>query len=140
MDEFKMTPHRPYLLKAFYDWILDNDCTPFLVVNANYFGTEVPQDFISDGQIVLNIAPHAVVNLQMNFAEISFNARFSGKPQKVFVPMGAAVAIYARENGAGTVFEPEDIYELDEDGSNSYTEESSSETKIKEKPTLTIVK
>ena len=108
-----MTPRRPYLLRAFYDWLVDNDLTPHLVVDATLQGVKVPTEFVSDGQIVLNIAPRAVGNLELGNEAISFNARFSGRPHSVIVPMYAALAIYARENGAGTMFEPEPAYASD---------------------------
>jgi len=61
-----MRSNRPYLLRAFYDWIVDNDCTPYIVVDAHYPEVQVPQDFVTDGQIVLNIAPRAVSSFEMN--------------------------------------------------------------------------
>lgn len=116
-----MKPKRPYLLRALYDWILDNQLTPHLVVDATIPGTKVPQDFVSDGQIVLNISTSAVAGLQLLDDEVRFNARFGGKPMQVIVPMSAALAIYARENGAGAMFEAEpeldgaiDVSEVDD--------------------------
>lgn len=99
-----MTPNQPYLLRAFYDWILDNGLTPYIVVNAHADGVEVPQHFVKDGQIVLNISPSACVNFDIDLSGISFQARFGGQPMLVRVPCLAVSAIYARENGAGTVF------------------------------------
>lgn len=106
-----MTPRRPYLLRAFYDWLLDNQLTPHLVVDVMRPDVQVPMEFARDGQIVLNIAPRAVGNLQLGDDEVTFNARFGGVPRQVLVPMEAVLAIYARENGAGTLFEPEAKYE-----------------------------
>ncbi|WP_260259796.1 ClpXP protease specificity-enhancing factor [Vibrio intestinalis] len=116
MDIANMTPRRPYMLRAFYDWLVDNDLTPHLVVAATLPGVRVPEEFIQDGQIILNVAPRAVGNLQLGDDEITFNARFSGRPHTVIVPLYAVQAIYARENGAGTMFEPEEAYmeEFDE--------------------------
>ncbi|UXI01632.1 ClpXP protease specificity-enhancing factor [Photobacterium sp. TY1-4] len=111
MDMATMTPRRPYLVRAFYDWLVDNDLTPHLVVDATLPGVKVPMEFVSDGQIVLNIAPRAVGNLELGNEAISFNARFSGRPHSVIVPLYAVMALYARENGAGTMFEPEPAYE-----------------------------
>lgn len=108
-----MTPRRPYLLRAFYDWLLDNQLTPHLVVNVMLPGVQVPMEFARDGQIVLNIAPRAVGNLQLGDDAVSFNARFGGVPRQVRVPMAAVLAIYARENGAGTMFEPEAGYQTE---------------------------
>ncbi|MCT7654904.1 ClpXP protease specificity-enhancing factor [Oceanimonas sp. NS1] len=106
-----MTPSRPYVLRAFYDWLLDNELTPHLLVNAEVPHTEVPRQYVNDGQIVLNISPSAVVGLHMDNEAVSFNARFGGQPLQVYIPMAAVVAIQARENGAGTFFPPEPAYE-----------------------------
>ncbi|CAI0870411.1 Stringent starvation protein B [Serratia fonticola] len=121
-----MTPRRPYLLRAFYDWLLDNQLTPHLVVDVMRPDVQVPMEFARDGQIVLNIAPRAVGNLQLGDDEVTFNARFGGVPRQVLVPMAAVLAIYARENGAGTLFEPEAKYE--DEGAFEGLEEVSSPT------------
>jgi stringent starvation protein B len=114
MDIANMTPRRPYMLRAFYDWLVDNDLTPHLVVDATMNGVRVPLEFVQDGQIILNVAPRAVGNLELGNESVSFNARFGGKPHSVIVPIYAVQAIYARENGAGTMFEPEEAYLEDE--------------------------
>jgi len=105
-----MGPNRPYLLRAFYQWLLDNECTPHLVVNAELPGVQVPFEHVKDGQIVLNIAPHAIGDIEMSNERVMFSARFSGKPFQLIIPMAAIMAIYARENGAGTMFEDEPFY------------------------------
>ena len=109
-----MTPNRPYLLRAFFDWIVDNQCTPHLVVNADFPAVQIPTQFVQDGQIVLNISPSAVTQFSMDNRQLSFNARFGGQPMQVYVPIGAVLAIYARENGEGTVFTADEFLE-DED-------------------------
>ncbi|MDO6634503.1 ClpXP protease specificity-enhancing factor [Pseudoalteromonas carrageenovora] len=109
-----MTPNRPYLLRAFFDWIVDNDCTPHLVVDADYPAVQVPTQFVQDGQIVLNISPSAVTQFSLDKNQLSFDARFGGQPMQVYVPIGAVLAIYARENGEGTVFTTDEFLE-DED-------------------------
>ncbi|MGK2959754.1 MAG: ClpXP protease specificity-enhancing factor [Candidatus Malihini olakiniferum] len=109
----QLSPRRPYLLRAFYDWLLDNQLTPHLVVDVLLPDVMVPMEFARDGQIVLNIAQRAVGGLELANNSVSFNARFGGVPHQVYVPMVAVLAIYARENGAGTIFEPEPAYELD---------------------------
>ena len=115
MDISSMMPRRPYLLRAFYEWIVDNELTPHLVVDATMNGVRVPEDFVQDGQIVLNVAPHSVGNLEMGNEAVTFNARFGGRPHSLILPLYAIQAIYARENGAGTMFEPEEAYELTAD-------------------------
>ncbi|WP_028766013.1 ClpXP protease specificity-enhancing factor [Shewanella fidelis] len=110
-----LTPNRPYLLRAYYDWLMDNQLTPHVVVDAYVPGTQVPQQYVKDGQIVLNITESAVGGLQITNEFIEFSARFGGVPQQVLLPMASIVAIYARENGAGTVFELEEAYQLEDD-------------------------
>ena len=109
--EYKSSPKRPYLLRAYYDWLVDNDFTPYLVVDATYWGVKVPVEYVKDGQIVLNLSANATGNLQLTNDFIQFNARFRGVPQDIYIPMGAALAIYARENGDGVMFEPEKVYD-----------------------------
>ncbi len=103
-----MTSSRPYIMRALYEWILDNDCTPYILVNAEGDGVEVPLQYVKNGQIVLNISPTAVVNLLIANDSISFNGRFGGVPTDVYVPMGAILGIYAKENGQGMIFELDD--------------------------------
>lgn len=102
-----MTSSRPYLLSALYEWILDNECTPYIVVNAYADQVSVPQEYVKDGQIILNISPSAVHGLQMGQDAVEFSGRFAGIPTPVYVPVQAVMGIYARENGQGMVFETE---------------------------------
>ena len=99
-----MTSNRPYLLRAINEWLLDNQCTPHLMVDANAEGVDVPQNYVQDGKIVLNIGPSAVEGLRIGNDEVSFLARFSGVSQLVSIPMHAVLAIYAKENGRGMMF------------------------------------
>lgn len=107
MDE--MSSNRSYLLRAFYDWILDNDCTPYIVVEADLPHVSVPPQTVKDGQVVLNVSPGAVHALHMDKQQLTFSARFGGVPHDVYIPMYAISAIYAKENGAGTMFPPEEV-------------------------------
>lgn len=99
-----MSSSRPYLVRAFNEWVLDNDCTPYIVVDAGMQGVQVPAQHVDNGQIVLNISPSAVKSLVIDNSILEFNARFGGVPMQVFVPLQAVVAIYAKENGEGMVF------------------------------------
>ncbi len=99
-----MTSTKPYLIRAIYDWILDNGMTPHLVVDAGYPEVRVPQEFVADGRIVLNILPSAVRELVIGNDWISFNARFGGVAREVLVPAEAVLGIFTRENGQGMVF------------------------------------
>ena len=103
-----MTSNRPYLIRAFFDWIVDNQCTPYISVNALADGVVVPPGYVSEGQIVLNIAPRAVLGFEFVDEGISFSGRFGGIPTDVYVPFNAVMGIYAQENGQGMVFQPED--------------------------------
>lgn len=98
----EMTSTKPYIVRAFYDWICDNGLTPYIAVDVNVYGVMVPMAFVNDGQIVLNVAPEAVGSIALEGSEIQFTARFGGKLEHLVVPYGAISAIYAKENGAGT--------------------------------------
>ena len=102
-----MTSSRPYIIRALYDWIVDNECTPYLLVDALWPGVFVPPGFAEDDQVVLNVSPMAVRELALENDAISFSARFNGKSCDVYVPVAGIMAIYARENGQGMVFEME---------------------------------
>lgn len=103
-----MTPLKPYLIRSIYEWILDNELTPHLLVDAEAEGTTLPQDSIEDGKIVLNVRPQAIQGLTLGNEHIEFNARFGGNPIHIVVPIQAIMAIYAKENGKGMIFDQED--------------------------------
>jgi stringent starvation protein B len=97
-----MSSNKPYLVKAFYEWISDNDLTPYIMVDVNVYGVLVPMNYVADGQIVLNVASSAVGTIALGDNTIEFSARFAGKLEHITIPYGAIGAIYAKENGAGT--------------------------------------
>ena len=99
-----MTSSRPYLIRALYEWIVDNEMTPYIVVDSSADGLVVPTQYVQDGQIVLNISPRAVEKLELTNTHIAFSARFGGAALNVWVPPKAVLAIYARENGEGMMF------------------------------------
>ncbi len=99
-----MSPSRPYLMRALYEWIQENECTPYVLVDANILEVQVPLEHVNDGQIVLNINASAVRDLLIDNEAMSFSARFSGVTQNIYVPIVAVLAIYAKENGEGMVF------------------------------------
>jgi len=128
-----MISKRPYLLQAYYDWIVDSGMTPHLVVNAEYDEAVIPRQYIQDGKIILNISPSAVKGFLMDFDHVSFNARFGGKPFQIYLPIVAINGIFARENGDGIVLAGLD----DEAGLSVAT--STEKAKRKTKPTLSSV-
>ncbi|MCP4409200.1 MAG: ClpXP protease specificity-enhancing factor [Gammaproteobacteria bacterium] len=103
-----MTPSRPYLIRAMYQWMVDNGMTPHMLVNAASEQVQVPRNHVKDGKIVLNLAPMAVRTLVLGNEEVSFSARFDGQPMTVLVPVEHVLAIYTRENGQGMMFTEED--------------------------------
>ncbi len=103
-----MTSSRPYLIRAIHEWVLDNEMTPYILVDAKVDGVDVPQQTVQDGKVVLNISPQAVEGLVMNNESIAFNARFSGVSTYISISTMAVLAIYARENGRGMVFTEEE--------------------------------
>ena len=137
-----MLVQRPYLLRAFYDWIVDSECTPHIIVDATQPCVEVPQQFVEDGKIVLNIAPRSVMQFSMDNDAVAFNARFSGQPMQVYVPLYAIEGIYARENGAGTIFPKEPAYQdLDKKTAEPIADGvDNGKSKSAKRPSLTVVK
>ncbi len=96
-----MTSTRPYLLRAIYEWIVDNGMTPHLLVEAGREGVDVPLQYVENGVIVLNVSPSAVRDLDLGNERVTFSARFAGTPHYLVVPLEAVQAVYARENGQG---------------------------------------
>ncbi|OTG98623.1 ClpXP protease specificity-enhancing factor [Acinetobacter sp. ANC 4973] len=138
--ELNLTPTRPYLARAIYEWICDNNLTPHLLVDATQPNTMVPEQFIQDGQIVLNLAPHAVHQLNMSNHTITFSARFGGVSRDIYIPLNAVIGIYARENGQGLFFDPNEYEDtqIPEDTLKSTTQ--AEETKQpKKKPSLRLL-
>ncbi|MEQ6342647.1 MAG: ClpXP protease specificity-enhancing factor [Gammaproteobacteria bacterium] len=103
-----MTSSRPYLIRAIYEWIVENGMTPHILVSTQSSAVSVPVQFVENGKIILNVAPHAVQALVLGNDIIRFSARFSGTPMNVAVPPGSVLAIYAKENGKGMVFGEDD--------------------------------
>ena len=126
-----MNSSRPYILRALHQWIVDNECTPHILVDVNYPQVKVPPGYAADGQIVLNTAPAAVRYLEIDNQAVSFEALFSGTPFSLYVPIEAILAIYARENGQGMFFDANSDALSDDD---ELLEEGGSE--VDEQPTV----
>jgi stringent starvation protein B len=133
-----MTSNRPYLIRALFDWLLDNALTPHLLVEVDNDSTVVvPHQFVEDGRIVLNISPTAVRGLELGNELITFNARFGGAPMDVMVPVSAVLGIYARENGQGMLFPQE---EMPDSSGTPPDDEPEPPTPPSDRPTLKVVK
>ncbi|WP_040576860.1 ClpXP protease specificity-enhancing factor [Methylophaga lonarensis] len=136
-----MTPQKPYLIRAIYEWLVDNQTTPYLLVNTLHDGCQVPKEYVRDNRIVLNIAPDAVQDLTLDNEWISFSARFAGKAMDLFIPVIAVQAIYAKENNEGMFFPDHHTPEPDEPDTDSGPEKRAPSTEpAQKKPTLKIVK
>jgi stringent starvation protein B len=131
-----MSSLKPYLIRAVYEWCVDQDFSPYLLVNAEAEEIVVPMPSVQDGRIVLNLRPQAVHNLNLGDSTIEFNARFGGKPMHVRIPIPAVLAIYAQENGQGMVF---DFEEKGEPSPNPPAQDTA-ESKPRAKPMLKLVK
>lgn len=131
-----MTPSRPYFIRAVYEWILDNELTPYLLVNASYPDVMAPMEFVQEGKIILNLAPSAIRNLHMGNEEVEFSARFGGKTRNLYVPTGAILAVYAKENGKGMFFDENEMPPPDNDDQAG----EDSVQKPTGKPSLKVVK
>lgn len=131
-----MTSTRPYLIRALYEWIEDNNLTPHILVDAEAPGVEVPKQHVHEGRIVLNINPSAVRDLRLGNEWIEFSARFGGIARIIQVPVSAVLAIYARENGQGMAFNEE----KSDNEPPPTTPQSDPPTTRARKPTLKIVK
>lgn len=127
-----MLSTKPYLLRAFYEWIVDCGCLPYLLVNAEIPGAQVPVSFVEDGKIVLNASPSAVRGFVVRSECVEFSASFSGRAMLVSLPMASIMAIYAKENGQGFFFDEEDDV--------SQEESDASPVVKKNKPALKLVK
>lgn len=123
-EETSLTPTRPYMVRAIYQWIEDNYLTAYLMVDATLPNVQVPTEYVQGGRIVLSIASRAVGNMQMENDYIHFNARFGGVSREIWVPLAAVIGIYAKENSQGMFFDP---HEYD----NSVEQDSSSEAASK---------
>ena len=137
--ELNVTPTRPYLTRAIYEWICDNNLTPYLLVDATAANAMVPTEYVQDGQIVLNIVPHAVHALHMSNDAITFSARFGGVSRDIYVPFAALLGIYARENGQGSFFDPSEYADIQTANDQVESEAQEQQQQPKKKPSLRIL-
>lgn len=144
-----MKPRRPYLLRALYDWIVDSGEVPNILVDAEVDGVVVPQEHVRDGQIVLNISPQAVRNLNLGNEYVMCEGRFSGHSFELTLPVESVRAIYCRDSGQGLAFDDEDMMNEGstegvepQQSSDSVTDSSSARSDSEpsdKKPTLRLV-
>jgi len=111
-----VTSNRPYLIRALYEWLVDNQQTPYFLVDAERPDVVVPHEYVEEGRIVLNVGPTAVRDLDLGNEAVSFNARFGGHAHDIYVPPDAVLGVYSRENGQGMLFPEEESPEGPGDG------------------------
>ena len=138
-EQITITPTRPYLARAIYEWICDNQLTPYLLVDATQPHTDVPVQFVKDGQIVLNLAPHAIHALHISNEAITFSARFGGVAKEIYVPVRAMLGIYAKENGQGLFFDPAEYADIEDTHVAQSSETKKEAEPSKKKPSLKIL-
>ena len=102
---------KPYLVRAIHAWALDCELTPHILCATGYDGFEVPNEYISDGQILFNLSPSATRELVIGDGAVEFLANFAQKVSKIRLPMESVIAIYAYENGEGITFDEQDQLE-----------------------------
>jgi len=135
-----MTSSRPYIIRALYEWILDNNCTPHILVSTEYPSVQVPNGFAKNGQITLNLSPSAVRGLHVDNEGLSFEGRFAGISYRLYIPIGAVLAIYAREDGQGMAFNQEPAPSETNSDESSDPPPTASPPRPSGKPNLRIVK
>ena len=130
-----MLPRKPYFLRAMHQWIVDSDSTPYLVVDVNVAGVDIPPGYAQDGKLVLNISYEATSALDLGAEYVQFDARFGGVSRRIRVPMAAILAVYAHESGEGMLFDAEDSPEDAAPGGGDGPKPTPGK-----KPTLTVIK
>lgn len=146
----KLPSNRPYLLRAIYEWIVDSNATPHVTLFAENSDVLVPEQFVEEGKITLNISPTAAEGLVIDNDSLSFSARFGGKPFNIYAPIGAVIALYASENGEGLSFDfevPDDKppkgpgpAKMESVDSGDRKSNDSSKAKKSKRPSLKVVK
>ena len=126
--EINTTPTRPYMIRAIFEWIEDNNLTPYLMVDTTKKQVSVPMEYIQDGRIVLNIASRATGNLIIDNDFINFHARFGGVSREIWVPIAAVMGIYAKENSQGMFFDPAEYDDIDSDAAKSIDHQASADS------------
>ncbi len=128
---------KPYLIRALYEWCVDSGYTPQILVAVDAH-TRVPPGFVKDGQIVLNVSAGATRDLKLDNDWIQFSARFGGVSHEIAVPVGRVAAIFARENGQGLHFEPEEA--MSPEPSPPASAGGDAAAPVKGRPSLKVVK
>lgn len=134
-----MTSSKPYLIRAIYEWIVDNSLTPYITVDTNTPHISIPKECAQEDQLTLDISNNAASNLLIGNEAIEFKARFGGISHSIYIPLEAVMIIFAQENDRGMAFAPEefdeDFIDFDEDFDEFDEFNESNEDFIDKKPT-----
>lgn len=142
-EDLQLTPTRPYMIRAFYEWLEDNALTPYLLVDATQDNLVIPTEHVQNGQIVLNIASQATGNMNIDNNYINFNARFGGVSKEIWIPMPAVLALFAKENQSIAMpFDPNeyDNFTPEDDEPTHSNVTKTTKPKRENKPGLKILK
>lgn len=129
-----MLSNKPYLIRAFYEWIVDSACTPYIVINAAFPHCKVPQQFIENNEVTLNVSPEAIRDFKITKDHVEFRASFSGVVHIVSAPIKAVLAIYAQENQQGMFFDYEEADGTEEETTTASQPESSQKASTEKHP------
>lgn len=113
-----MRSKKPYVIPAYYQWILESRCTPILLINTCHPELRVPHEFLESDEILFNISKDAIRDFEISYDKLEFRASFAGVIHLISVPLHSVLAIYAEENGAGYYFDAEDNHDEDEEGAS----------------------
>ncbi len=132
-----LSSNKPYLIRALYEWLLDNHATPYLLVDTRHHGVMIPPGIDRDGRVVLNVSPSAVQGLDMANDHIAFSARFGGRAFDIYLPMVSILAIYSADDNEGMMFAEEPLDAADQyDGDTRQSDDGDG----KKRPVLRVVK
>ncbi len=120
-----MNSSRSYLVNALIDWIVDNGCTPHIVLDISCKDVIAPTEFAHENRLVLNVSGTAVRNFKLDSDGLEFDARFHGESRHVSCPTGAIIGIYAKENGEGMAFSPQKDQEAPSNDDDSPSDDES---------------
>ena len=136
-----MNTTKPYLIRAIFEWCVDNQYTPFIAVSVNS-NTHVPMEYVENGEIILNISQNAANDLIMGNDDIQFMARFDGVPRKMKIPMNAVKGIFAKEVNQGLTFslDPDPGSENKQIADRPNPEQQKQKKTSDKKPHLQVVK
>ena len=137
----EITSKRPYLIRAMHEWMTDNNLTPFIVIDAATEGVSIPEQYVADGRVILNVSYAATRNLEVGDDLMSFETRFEGQSRHLDIPTAAVLGIYAQESGQGMIFTEEELVsDAEESTDGGPDDDSPTDGGSSGRPNLKVVK